>query len=106
MSNNESKTYKGRPVKESHQTESNGWDPEDTYHETTDRYGRIKYVSEYELDNNEAVSLRKKSNKNVINSQYTSMSDDELLDEWTDHYIRANYSDRITFDEWKQRYIK
>jgi len=44
------KTYKGRPVKESHQTEGNGWDREDTYHKVSDGRGGHKYVSDYELD--------------------------------------------------------
>ena len=44
------KTYKGRPVKESYQTEDNGWSRQDTYHETKDRNGKTKYVSDHELD--------------------------------------------------------
>ncbi len=45
------KTYKGRPIKKSYQTEDDGWSREDTYHETTDRNGRKKYVYDHELDN-------------------------------------------------------
>jgi len=44
------KTYKGRPVKESYQTEENGWDREDTYHKVSDGRGGHKYVDDYELD--------------------------------------------------------
>ena len=44
------KTYKGRPIIESHQTEENGWDREDTYHKVSDDKGGYKYVSDYELD--------------------------------------------------------
>ena len=44
------KTYKGRPVKESHQTEDNGWSREDTYHKVSDGRGGHKYVNDYELD--------------------------------------------------------
>ena len=44
------KTYKGRPVIESYQTEENGWDREDTYHKVSDGKGGHKFVSDYELD--------------------------------------------------------
>tara|TARA_R100001510_G_C7528002_1_gene120642 strand:+ start:391 stop:543 length:153 start_codon:yes stop_codon:yes gene_type:complete len=44
------KTYKGRRIIESHQTEENGWDREDTYHKVSDGRGGHKYVSDYELD--------------------------------------------------------
>ena len=42
------KTYKGRPVKDSYQTEGQGWSGDDTYHKVSD--GKTKYVSDHELD--------------------------------------------------------
>lgn len=44
------KTYKGRPVKESYQTEDNGWSREDTYHKVSNGRGGHKYVDDHELD--------------------------------------------------------
>ena len=44
------KTYKGRPVKESYQTDEQGWSGDDAYHKVSDGKGGYKYVSDYELD--------------------------------------------------------
>lgn len=47
---NSKKTYKGRPVKESYQTEDQGWSGDDAFHKVSDGKGGYKYVYDYELD--------------------------------------------------------
>tara|TARA_R110002153_G_scaffold161074_1_gene313503 strand:+ start:4656 stop:4808 length:153 start_codon:yes stop_codon:yes gene_type:complete len=47
---NSKKTYKGRPVKDSYQTEDDGWSGDDAYHKVSDGKGGDKYVYDYELD--------------------------------------------------------
>ena len=50
MGNSKTKTYRGRPVKESYQTEEYGWSGDDAYHKVSDGKGGNKYVWDWELD--------------------------------------------------------